>query len=74
MAQQPGWEIQRKLDSTAKQLDAAKQEIVELREEAIDRESFIQLLKERLEKATQLLKRFVPREMLRGIWAGRAAP
>lgn len=72
--QRPGWEIQKTLDMTLKQLNAAKQDIVELKEEAVERESFIQLLKDRLVKAVQLLNKFVPSEVLRSLSPRPPAP
>lgn len=71
---QPGWQIQRELEATTKRLQAAKVEIEELREEAEVRESFIQTLRERLEKSIQLLRKFVPTDILRSVWGGTPKP
>lgn len=65
---QPGWQIQRELETTAKRLEAAKVEIAELKDEAEERESLVQMLRERLERAGQLLRKFVPNDILRSMW------
>ncbi len=74
VASQPGWQIQRELEATAKRLQAAKVEIVQLKEEAEERESFVQMLRERLDRAGQLLRKFAPSDILRSIWGTTPTP
>lgn len=74
VAEQPGWQIQRELEAATRRLQVAKLEIGELKEAAVERESFIQALRDRLERAGQLLRKFVPSDILRSMWGSAPTP